>query len=132
LPGLPDFSWYNIPKTGIPTDLPNVHKTYQMAIKYTNIFHFKILQNLPKLGFLVLEIFHLTTLTVTPLRWTGQSPATDSRASRAVPAGAERQATSGGGTPQRHGGEGAHHQGLAGMTSRRVFLKGSKNRICVF
>jgi hypothetical protein len=26
---------------------------YEMAIKYTNIDHYKILQNLPKLGFLV-------------------------------------------------------------------------------
>jgi hypothetical protein len=33
-----------------------------MAINYTNCFHFKAPQNLPKLGFLVLEIYHLATL----------------------------------------------------------------------
>jgi hypothetical protein len=50
--GLPDFSWYKKPK-----NIPNSHKIYQMAarytkidnmaIKYTNIFHCKTLQNLP-------------------------------------------------------------------------------------
>jgi hypothetical protein len=29
------------------------HKIFQMTIKYTNIFHYKALQNLPKLGFWV-------------------------------------------------------------------------------
>jgi hypothetical protein len=41
--------------------IPNDHKIYQMAVnyskrslnRYTNIFHSKALQNLPKLGFLV-------------------------------------------------------------------------------
>jgi hypothetical protein len=33
--------------------IPNVRKIFQMAIKYINIFQFKALQNLPKLGFLV-------------------------------------------------------------------------------
>jgi hypothetical protein len=28
-------------------------KIYQMAIKYTNIFHYKTLQNVPKMGFFV-------------------------------------------------------------------------------
>jgi hypothetical protein len=32
-PGLPDFSWYKIPKTG--KNIPNGHKIYQMAIKFT-------------------------------------------------------------------------------------------------
>jgi hypothetical protein len=32
-----------------------------MAIKYTNIFHCKTLQNLPKLGFFGLKICHLAT-----------------------------------------------------------------------
>jgi hypothetical protein len=32
-----------------------------MSIKYINIFQFKFLQNLPKLGFLVLKINHLAT-----------------------------------------------------------------------
>jgi hypothetical protein len=49
-------------KTGknyhITTKLPNDHKVYQMAViysytKYTNIFHYKALKNLPKLRFLV-------------------------------------------------------------------------------
>jgi hypothetical protein len=62
--GLPDLSWYNIPKRGKlyqmtikytkwPHNTPNDHKMDQMAIKHTNIFRFKLLQNLPKLGFLV-------------------------------------------------------------------------------
>jgi hypothetical protein len=36
-PGLPDFSWYNIPKLGkytkLSPNIPNVHKIYQMAVK---------------------------------------------------------------------------------------------------
>jgi hypothetical protein len=32
-PGLPDFSWYNIPER--EKDLPDHHKLYQMAKKYT-------------------------------------------------------------------------------------------------
>jgi hypothetical protein len=60
-PGLPDFSWYNIPKQGkiyqITTKLqigPKIHITngrniFQMVIKCTNTFHSKALQNLPKL-----------------------------------------------------------------------------------
>jgi hypothetical protein len=36
------------------TKLPqNGRKIYQLAIKYTNIFHCKIFQNLPEFGFLV-------------------------------------------------------------------------------
>jgi hypothetical protein len=35
--GLPDFSWYKIPKRGkytkLPQNIPNVHKIYQMAVK---------------------------------------------------------------------------------------------------
>jgi hypothetical protein len=60
---LPDSSWYNIPKCEtIPNNLkmarwpqrtPNDSKIDQMAIKYTNIFHCKTLQNWPKLLFLV-------------------------------------------------------------------------------
>jgi hypothetical protein len=62
-PGLPDSSGHNKPKQGyiyqIATKLPDGHKTPngnkidQTAIKFTNIFHCKALQNLPKLGFLV-------------------------------------------------------------------------------
>jgi hypothetical protein len=62
--GLPDFSWYNIPKRGKiyqmttkytkwPKNVSNGRNIDQMDIKYTNIFHYKTLQNLPKLGFLV-------------------------------------------------------------------------------
>jgi hypothetical protein len=29
---------------------PIDHKTYQMVVKYTNIVHSKVLQNIPKLG----------------------------------------------------------------------------------
>jgi hypothetical protein len=59
------FFWHNIPKRGkiyqITATLPNGHKIYQMTvcktlqitIKYTSIFYSKVLQNLPKLGFLV-------------------------------------------------------------------------------
>jgi hypothetical protein len=32
---------------------PNVCKIFQMAIKFINIFQYRSLQNLPKLGFLV-------------------------------------------------------------------------------
>jgi hypothetical protein len=63
--GLPDLSWHNKPKRGnnhkiyrITTKfvgIPNGRKIDQMAIKYTNIFHRKTLQNLPKFGFLVLK-----------------------------------------------------------------------------
>jgi hypothetical protein len=63
-PGLPDFSLYNTPKLGknIPKDhkmyqmtvnIPKGRKISQMATKYVNIFHCKVLQNLPKLRFLI-------------------------------------------------------------------------------
>jgi hypothetical protein len=62
--GLPDFSWYIIPKpekmyqmvtncTKWLQNIPNLHKIVKMAIKYINIFQSKALPNLPKLGFLV-------------------------------------------------------------------------------
>jgi hypothetical protein len=60
-----DFSWYKIPRTGV--NIPNYHKTYQMTsqysnIQFTNIFHSKVLQNIPKLGFLLRKyIYHLAT-----------------------------------------------------------------------
>jgi hypothetical protein len=63
---LPDFSWYNVPKRGekicqMTTKLPNAHWMYPMVVKYSkwpdyicnNIFHSKVLQNIPKLVFLV-------------------------------------------------------------------------------
>jgi hypothetical protein len=62
--GLPDFSWYMIPKkekmyqmnrkyTKWSQNIPKVHQILQMDIKYINIFQSMALQNLPKLGFLV-------------------------------------------------------------------------------
>jgi hypothetical protein len=64
--GLPDFSWYNIPKweeniPKCPQNKPNGHKIFEMAvkcidrsaIKFTNSFQCQTLQNLSKLGFLV-------------------------------------------------------------------------------
>jgi hypothetical protein len=36
-------------------NMPNGRKIAQIATKYTNSFHCKTLQNLPKLGFLVLK-----------------------------------------------------------------------------
>jgi hypothetical protein len=61
VPGLPDFSWYMIPKPGIndnkctksPQNISNGRKIDQMVFKYTKIFHSKTLKNLRKLGFLV-------------------------------------------------------------------------------
>jgi hypothetical protein len=61
---LPDFSWHNIPKCW--KNIPGDHKTYQMTKKFTNLSvnisnghkiyqHRKTLQNLPKIGFLVLK-----------------------------------------------------------------------------
>jgi hypothetical protein len=47
LPGLPDFFHYNIPK------FPNDQNIYQMALKYTKIFHSKALLNVHKLGYSV-------------------------------------------------------------------------------
>jgi hypothetical protein len=52
---------------GIPNDhkkMPNGGKLDQTAMKYTDVFHCKTLLNLPKLGFLVLEIYHLATFIV--------------------------------------------------------------------
>jgi hypothetical protein len=39
----------------ITSKLPNDHYHCKMVIEYTNLFHFQPLQNLPKLGFLVLK-----------------------------------------------------------------------------
>jgi hypothetical protein len=58
--GLPDFSWYMIPKpkkctqwTQMYQNIPNVRQIFPMALKFINIFQSEALQNLPKLGFLV-------------------------------------------------------------------------------
>jgi hypothetical protein len=66
-PGLPDFSWCMIPKlekmykmyrmvtkcTEWSQNIPNIHKIFQMAIKYISIFPPKALKFFPILGFLV-------------------------------------------------------------------------------
>jgi hypothetical protein len=41
---------------------------FLMAMKYTNIFHSKGLQNIPKLVFLVMKINHLAALMITAER----------------------------------------------------------------
>jgi hypothetical protein len=64
VPGLPDFSWYNIPKrekyakmttkyTNWPLNIPNGSKIDGVSINFTSIFYCKTLQNLPKLSILV-------------------------------------------------------------------------------
>jgi hypothetical protein len=63
-PGLPDYSWYMIPKqekmyqmntkrTKWSYNIPNALKMSQIAIKYINIFPSKALQNSPNLEFWV-------------------------------------------------------------------------------
>jgi hypothetical protein len=63
-PGLPDFSCYNIPErekiyqmttiiAKCPLNIPNGRKIFLVARIYINIFHSEVLQNIPKLGFLV-------------------------------------------------------------------------------
>jgi hypothetical protein len=62
--GMPDLCWYMIPNAEIMYQINtktnqmviriiNVHKIFQEALKYINIFQSKALQNLPKFGFLV-------------------------------------------------------------------------------
>jgi hypothetical protein len=76
-PGLPDLSFFNIPKHWkiyqIATKYPNGHKIcitngcnlFQIAILYTNLFHLKVFQSLPKFGFLFWKTYHLATLVPT-------------------------------------------------------------------
>jgi hypothetical protein len=74
-PGLPDFSWSKHTKTGKIyqrttnytkrpykqyTYYVNGQKVFQMAVKYTYIFHYKALQNIPEI--FGLKINHLATL----------------------------------------------------------------------
>jgi hypothetical protein len=47
--GLPEF--FLVRTYQNEKNIPNDHEYFQMAVKYTNIFHFKALQNMPKLGF---------------------------------------------------------------------------------
>jgi hypothetical protein len=63
-PGLPDFSWYNLPTgekcTRLPHYIRNGHNTYQidqMSIKYNNIFHCNALQNFTQIAIFVLNIY---------------------------------------------------------------------------
>jgi hypothetical protein len=58
--GLPDFSWPKRTKLG--KNISNGRKILQMVIKYTNIFHSKAIQNLPKIGIFGLKINYLATL----------------------------------------------------------------------
>jgi hypothetical protein len=48
-----------------PYIISNGHTLYQTALNYTNIFHSKALQNIPKSGFLSLKINLLATLVPT-------------------------------------------------------------------
>jgi hypothetical protein len=50
--------------TKLPQNIPNGWKIYQMATKYTNIFHCKNLQNLPEIEIFGLKINHLATLVL--------------------------------------------------------------------
>jgi hypothetical protein len=53
------FFCYNLPKwekyNDLPGNIPNVNIIWQMAVKHTSIFLCKILQNLPKFGFLATQ-----------------------------------------------------------------------------
>jgi hypothetical protein len=71
--GLPDSLGRNIPKRGKMYQKtlkctechkckPRRRKIFQMAIKYINIFNSEALQSIPKLKFLVWNIYHLAAL----------------------------------------------------------------------
>jgi hypothetical protein len=73
-PGLPDFSWCNIPKW---ENIPNYHKTYEMSIKYTKwawnipnghkIYKHLAMQDPQKFTQICIfgmKIYHLATLLV--------------------------------------------------------------------
>jgi hypothetical protein len=69
--GLPDLSWYNIPKrekyTKINTKIPYGSKMDKISVKFTSILHCTALQNLPKLGVLVRKyVYYLATLRSRP------------------------------------------------------------------
>jgi hypothetical protein len=78
-PGLPDFSRSKHTKTvkvyqmtthytKRPYIIPKDHPLHQTALRYTNIFHSKSLQNIPKFGIFGLKINHLATLIPTRRR----------------------------------------------------------------
>jgi hypothetical protein len=54
--------WPQTIPNGHKLDIPNGHKIFLMVIRYTNIFHSKAFQNLPKIGIFGLKINHLATL----------------------------------------------------------------------
>jgi hypothetical protein len=62
------FSWHNLPKRGeiyqITTKLPNCHKIYQMAVKYSEWPNYKFLDTpkYTKIGIYGLKRNHLATL----------------------------------------------------------------------
>jgi hypothetical protein len=58
--GLPDFSWFNIPKQALM--YPKQSKMYQNGGKYTNVFHCKTLPKCTQIGIFVLKIYHLAIL----------------------------------------------------------------------
>jgi hypothetical protein len=74
---LPDFSWHSkkVQKyTNRPQNVPNGPKTNPLALQYTkwqqnktNIFHSKAFQNIYKLGFFGMQLYHLATMTNTSL-----------------------------------------------------------------
>jgi hypothetical protein len=56
-------TYQNEKKYQWPQNVPNCSKIHQMAVKFTNIFHFVHIRNISKLGFLVpIKIHHLATL----------------------------------------------------------------------
>jgi hypothetical protein len=60
----------NVPNGQKCTKWPKMYQMtvidiFQIAREYTNLFHSKALQNLPKLGFFGLKINHLATLQQT-------------------------------------------------------------------
>jgi hypothetical protein len=71
---LTQYTKIGVKYTKIASKLPNGHKIHipngrtilQVAIEYTDLFHFKALQNLPKLVF-CLKIYHLATLSYKPI-----------------------------------------------------------------
>jgi hypothetical protein len=59
------YVYNKLPQTipnGHKLGIPNGHKIFQMVIKYTNIYHSKVLQNSPKFGIFGLKANNLATL----------------------------------------------------------------------
>jgi hypothetical protein len=75
LAGLPDFSWCMMPKqdkmyqmsticTELSQNIPNIHKIFQMAIKYINIFQSEALKFFSQIGIFGLKTNHLATVHI--------------------------------------------------------------------